>query len=111
MTETRPPTMIESPYAGKTDEEVDANVAYAWRCVADSLARGEAPFAGHLFYTVPLDDKIVGQRHMGIESHKAWLRRSERVAVYEDHGVTPGMAEAIELATELGIPVETRRIG
>ena len=35
---------LESPYAG----DVAANVAYARRCLADSVARGEAPLATHL---------------------------------------------------------------
>ncbi len=39
--------VIESPYAG----DVQANVAYAKRCVADCLRRGESPYASHLFFT------------------------------------------------------------
>ena len=37
--------VIESPYAG----DVEANVAYAKRCVLDCLRLGEAPYASHLF--------------------------------------------------------------
>ena len=33
---------LESPYAG----DIDAHVAYARRCMADSLARGEHPIDG-----------------------------------------------------------------
>lgn len=46
--------LIESPYAG----DVARNERYARACLADSLARGEAPFASHLLYTQPgvLDD-------------------------------------------------------
>jgi hypothetical protein len=46
--------IIESPYAG----DPDGNLAYARAALADSLARGEAPFASHLLYPQVLDDMI-----------------------------------------------------
>lgn len=47
MTEPLRLVIVESPYAG----DIEANVAYARRCLRDSLARGEAPIASHLLYT------------------------------------------------------------
>ena len=48
--------VLESPFAGN----VEMNIHYARACMADCLARGEAPFASHLLYTQPgiLDDDI-----------------------------------------------------
>ena len=56
--------IVESPYAG----DVEENVRYARACLADCLARGEAPFASHLLYTQPgvLDDDVPGERALGI---------------------------------------------
>ena len=41
--------IIESPYMGN----VKSNVAYARKCMSDSLLRGESPFASHLLNDVP----------------------------------------------------------
>lgn len=59
--------IIESPYAAANGHTVAKHEEYARRCVADSLARGEAPFAGHLLYTQPgvLDDTNSKQRKLG----------------------------------------------
>ena len=59
--------LLESPFAG----DVEANKKYAAEAVRDSLRRGEAPFASHLFYTQFLDDDIPAERSLGIErAHK-----------------------------------------
>lgn len=99
--------IIESPYAG----DVERNVAYALRCLKDSLMRGEAPIASHLLYTQVLDDRDPKQRSIGIEAGLAWRRVADASIVYEDYGISPGMAYGVALATERGVPVEYRKIG
>ena len=76
--------VLESPYAGN----VERNVAYARACLADCLARGEAPIASHLLYTQPgvLDDTNPEQRKLGINAGFAWNRFADAVVVYEDLG-------------------------
>lgn len=100
--------IIESPYAG----DVDANVAYARRCVRDSLARGEAPIASHLLYTQPgiLDDDVSIERQQGIDAGLAWRRVAEASVVYTDRGISDGMRYGIRAAEAAGIPVEYRSI-
>ena len=57
MTETSKPfTVIESPFSAPTIDELVRNIQYAMLAVRDSLSRGEAPYASHLFYTQMLDD-------------------------------------------------------
>lgn len=87
MSEAMKRIIIESPYAG----DVEANVAYARRCMKDSLERGEAPFLSHLLYTQVLDDKVYDKRMTGIEAGLAWSSACDGVAVYLDRGVSPGM--------------------
>lgn len=99
--------MIESPYAG----DIERNEDYARKCLLDSLRRGEAPMAGHLLYTQVLRDANPTERKLGIEAHMTWLRRSSRVVVYEDLGISSGMSIAIDLANTLGIPVVRRKLG
>lgn len=98
--------MIESPYAG----DVERNVDYARRCLLDSLRQGEAPNAGHLLYTQVLNDCNESERALGICAHMAWLRHSSKVVVYVDLGVSSGMQQAIDLAETIGIPVERREL-
>lgn len=100
--------ILESPYSG----DVEANVAYARRCIHDCLRRGEAPIASHLLFTQPgvLDDKIPEERAAGIAAGLAWHGVADATVVYTDRGVTPGMQHGIAAAQKAGTPVEYRRI-
>lgn len=102
-------TIIESPYAGHTTE----HTTYARRCLADSLARGEAPYASHLLYTQPgvLDDTIPAERRHGIEAGFAWGAEADLVAVYTDYGVSIGMSAGVTRARNAGQQIEYRSIG
>lgn len=104
--------ILESPYSGKTPEEIETNVFYARLCVRDSLMRGEAPLASHLLYTQQgiLDDKIPEERTLGIEAGLAWCPHSEATVVYTDLGISSGMSLGIERAEACGRPVEFRKI-
>lgn len=100
--------IIESPYAG----DVDANVDYARAAVRDSLGRGEAPIASHLLYTQPgvLDDDKPDERQWGIDAGLAWRTVAEATVVYTDKGITKGMKYGIAKAEADGKPVEYRTL-
>jgi hypothetical protein len=100
--------IIESPYAGDTEE----NVAYARAAVRDSLARGEAPIASHLLYTQPgvLDDAQPAERRLGIAAGLAWGCVAEATVVYADLGVSAGMEQGIHDANAGGRQVEFRSL-
>lgn len=100
--------IIESPYAG----DVERNVRYARACMADSLARGEAPLASHLLYTQPgiLDDRIPEERIQGIEAGLAWGRCASLSAFYVDLGMSPGMELGLARARDAGRGVVQRTI-
>ena len=100
--------IVESPYAG----DIDANVAYARRCVRDSLLRGEAPIASHLLYTQPgvLRDEVTEERQHGIDAGLAWRSVAEASVVYTDRGISTGMKYGIAAAEKAGLPVEYRSI-
>ena len=105
--------ILESPYAGKTEDEVTRNVAYARRALRDSLLRGEAPIASHLLYTQPgvLRDKVPEERALGIGAGLAWSKVAHAAVVYGDIGITPGMQEGINRHQAEGTPIEYRQIG
>ncbi len=100
--------VIESPYAG----DVDANTAYARACVADSIARGEAPIASHLLLTQPgiLRDDVPAERRRGIGAGHAWIDVADVVALYVDRGMSRGMEEAVGYAAAAGVRVERRTL-
>lgn len=97
-------TIVESPYAG----DVGTNVKYGLRALRDSLSRGEAPFASHLFYPLVLQDSIPGERAQGMSSGFAWMAQADLVAVYMDLGLSPGMEQGIAHAKALRLPIEYR---
>ena len=100
-------TLIESPYAG----DVEGNLAYARRCVADSLSRGEAPFAGHIHYTQPgiLYDNKPEERKLGMGSVFIWAERAGASrAFYLDLGVSGGMLTGLRVARSCGARVIIR---
>lgn len=86
------------------------NQRYARRCVVDSLARAEAPYAAHLFYHHPeiLDDLIPGQRAQGLQAGLFWATQAEICAVYLDRGFSSGMRLGVQQAVTLGMRVSFR---
>lgn len=98
--------ILESPYAG----DVEANLEYARRAMADSLARGEAPLASHLLYTQPgiLDDGVPEERDRGIAAGLVWARAAEATVLYADRGISSGMRIGRGNARIAGRPVEVR---
>ncbi len=97
--------IIESPYAG----DVERNVAYARECMADSLSRGEYPFASHLLYTQPgvLDDTKPEERVLGIDAGLAWGACAQKTAVYMDLGMSKGMQYGLDNARLAGRQIES----
>jgi hypothetical protein len=103
------PVTIESPYAS----DVGRNVKYAKRAVLDCLARGEAPYASHLFFTQEgiLDDKIAEERKLGIEAGFAISDLTSKVVFYVDYGWSQGMISAYYRAIDNDKPFDIRTIG
>jgi hypothetical protein len=97
---------VASPYAG----DIARNERYARACMADSLARGEAPFVPHLLYTQVLPEDGGEGRRRGLEAAKVMLGGCDLLAVYDDLGVSSGMAGEIAHAERLGLAIERRQV-
>jgi hypothetical protein len=102
----KPLVIIESPFAG----DVEANIAYARRAVADSLSRNEAPICSHLLFPQLLDDDDPAQRQLGIEAGLAWYRVADKCVVYADRGWSDGMKQGTLRAAEHDVEIEVRNI-
>lgn len=103
---------IESPFKGENWEATRRNILYARVCVRDSLLRGEAPYASHLFFTQSgiLNDLIEAERQLGITVGQALGDKFDLRAVYDDFGISRGMQYGIERALKLGQPIEHRKL-
>lgn len=104
--------IVESPFAGETQEIIDLNITYARACMKDCFERGEAPFASHLLYTQPgiLDDAIPSERTLGIDAGLLWGSLAEKTVVYTDRGISRGMQYGIENAKKANREIEYRTI-
>lgn len=105
--------ILESPLAPKNGHTVEENVAYARKCVRDSLHRCEAPIASHLLYAQPgvLADDVPDERMLGMEAGLAWGRVADATVVYVDYGVSGGMRDGIAQAKMEKRPIEFRAFG
>ncbi len=104
--------VIESPYRGDTSDEEWEHIEYMRECLADSISRGEAPFASHGLYTQPgvLNDTDMFDRETGMAAGWAWMLKADLVAVYQDFGISPGMARGIDFAKHHKKQVVYRRL-
>src|SRR5215831_14028207 len=102
--------VIESPYKAKTWWGRWLNRRYARKCVHQSLKLGEAPFASHLFYTQVLNDRDQLEREWGIGAGFIWGQCADLTAVYDDRGISDGMALGIQAAKRAGRPIEFRSL-
>lgn len=110
---TKTLVVLESPFAGKTQEELDRNMRYLRAAMRDCFIKGEAPFASHALYTQEgvLDDTNPRDREVGINAGFMWAAQAKRTVVYYDLGVSSGMRKGIENASHNGREIEFRTLG
>ena len=102
------PVFLESPYAG----DVEGNELYLNACLADCLARNEAPYASHGLYTRPgvLDDTKPEERSRGLAAGSAIRALFRKTVVYVDRGISSGMRSGIRESLSLEHEIEYRHI-
>ena len=85
--------VIESPFRGESWKETARNIYYLRLCVRDSIGRGEAPFASHMFYTQTgvLNDTVPEDRRRGSMAGLAWAEVASASIFYIDFGMSDGM--------------------
>lgn len=98
--------ILESPYAG----DIDANVAYARRCLKDCALRNESAQASHLLLTQVLNDDDPGERAHGIALGLAWRKAADYSVFYTDRGWSRGMLAALQSAIEEKRPFKLRSL-
>jgi hypothetical protein len=113
------PVVIESPYAGKDDDDAlyaavltARNLHYLRACMKHCFALGEVPYASHAIYTQPgvLDDRVPEERRKGMNGGFVWGAFAHKRVVYVDLGLSPGMHIGVDEACRIGQPVVYRRL-
>jgi hypothetical protein len=108
--EMPPVVLLESPYSGN----VVKNVEYAVKAMNHScFVMKEAPIATHLLYTRRESghvEDVPFEREHGLLCNESIMRFTDKVVVYTDLGISPGMEQAIKLARIYGRNVEYRSI-
>lgn len=102
--------IIESPYSGSTEVDIERNRIYLQRCIRDSIIRGESPYASHQMLTQALDDNNKEERQIGIKAGYSWWEAVSAIVFYTDLGWSSGMKQAYERACELNMKTEERKL-
>ncbi len=98
--------VIESPLSGNFAR----NLRYARLCAIDSLRRGEAPYASHLFFTQVLNDALKEDRALGMAAGLVWSGMGQICTPYVDLGITDGMHRGMDHALACSILIEHRHL-
>lgn len=98
--------IIESPFAG----DIERNAKYLRLAIADSIHRGESPYASHKLIPGSLDDSILEERDLGIRAGYAWWKHAAAIVFYVDYGMSPGMHKALQRAKTMQMATEMRKI-
>lgn len=102
--------VIESPWRASQAYSVDQHRTYLMHAMADCVARGEIPFASHLYLAEILNDDDPRERALGISAGWEWGRHADAIAVYCDFSISEGMALSIAHYEKLGKPIERRTL-
>jgi hypothetical protein len=102
--------ILESPYRAETAKEKYENLSYLEACIADSLRRGESPYASHRMIPGALNDLIPEERDLGIRAGYAWWKVASKVVFCLDLGWSEGMKRALHRAKTMQMQWEERRI-
>ena len=102
--------IIETPFRFQGTNDGMNKRQYMREALRDSLNRGEFPFGSHYIYPLVLNDNDPADRDLGISAGLAWHSVADKMAVYEDLGISPGMIVGINNFIALGKHVEYRSI-
>lgn len=87
---------ISSRFRADTIEGRDKNVAQAVHLAREAMNMGYLPILPHLYFPSLLDDFDVEARGQGIVAGLVLLEDCDELVVYDDDGISDGMA--IEIA-------------
>lgn len=96
----KPYAYICSPYRGN----VEANTENARSYCRQAYDDGYVPLAPHLYFPQFLNDSNPEERAAGLVMALELLLLCDVLIVFDDE-ITDGMAQEIELAKDLGIPI------
>lgn len=115
-----PIVVVESPYSG----DVERNIAYAQRAMADARNRGEIAIVSHLMWTQhheapryfvsdydPKYTLVNCGRERSLRQTEQLRKMASKVVFYIDYGFSSGMDAALQHCKEAHIAHEFRQLG
>ncbi len=108
---TRRLVVIECPWNPENTAETNNQLRYANYCIKDSIRNIESPYLGYIQLSEILNARISYDRDVAYLCHVSWIPVADALAVYIDHGITPSMQMAINIAKVKNKRVEYRTIG
>lgn len=103
--------LVLTPFMSEDPAKKDLLYRYAKRAVKDSLNRGEAPLASHIFYYEFFNNNLIQtERDMGFISQVSWIQNADLIVVYIDFGITQAMKAALDVAKLKNKRIEYRTI-
>ncbi len=97
---------VASPFKG----DIEKNKRYLKLALKDSIKRGECPYAPHAYLVDVLDDSNAHEREIGMKIGHEFLKRCDRIAVYQDLGISSGMNREMDIARLFSVDIELRNI-
>lgn len=96
---------LSSPLSGKTESDVDRNIAFVKRAARFAIKQGVMPYIPHLTLPTILNDKDPEERALGISLDLDLLERCDELWMFVENGISSGMKTEQEAAERFGIPI------
>lgn len=94
--------IVESPFAGKTPDDLALNAEYLSACLRDCIMRDESPYASHALLTrAGVLTTSPTERTLGIRAGFEWRASADATVVYVDRGMSRGMRAGVAHALEM----------
>lgn len=74
------------------------------------VSYGYVPYAPHLLFTRFMDDTVPEERAAAIKMGEEMLKRVDEIWVFDENGISQGMAGEIQYAKKLGLPINYFRM-
>lgn len=99
-----------SPFRATATRSLGQHIDYAKAACRAVFEEGDHPFAPHLLYPSFLNDHNADHRRWGIEAGLTILSACDQLSVFNELGVSSGMQQEIDFATQRTIPVVFRNL-
>lgn len=110
VSQTRMPVVICSPFRSSHPVLRMMYAEYRDEAIKHSLAQGWVPIAPHAYFPRYLDDNDEASREIGMTCSKSLIMEFRQLHVYDQLGITAGMAEEMAFAKLIGAAIRRPKL-